>query len=143
MPILLYYIMKTWPKHKVTNCLITASVNRNCHLKHYGDISQPGTTAAGSPTSSHTLLLFLSTTVSFPYFLSFFSLPLFSSNFSNSHLRKPGVSFCLLTLYKSTQPCLLQETIQYLSNFYEFIFILCLIQCYESEMIRRAEICTL
>ena len=131
MPVLLYYIMKTWPKHKVTNSLITASANRNCHLKHYGDISQPGTTAAGSPASYHTILLFLSTTVSFPYFLFFFSLPLFYSNFSNPHLRKSGVSFCFPTLYKSTKPCLLQKTIQYLSNFYEFIFILCLIQCYK------------
>ena len=78
MPVLLYYIMKTWPKHKVTNSLITASANRNCHLKHYGDISQPGTTAAGSPASYHTLLLFLSTTVSFPYFLFFFPLSLCS-----------------------------------------------------------------
>ena len=65
----------------------------------------------------------------FPFFFS--SLPLFSSNFSNPHLRKSGVSFCFPTLYKSTKPCLLQKTIQYLSNFYEFIFILCLIQCYK------------
>lgn len=43
MLVLLYYIMKTWLKHTITNSVTSRSANINCHLKHYGDISQPGT----------------------------------------------------------------------------------------------------
>lgn len=71
--------MKTWSKHIITNSWTSVNANIKWHLKHYGNISRPGTITVDSIVSHHISLLFLSTTISFVFF--------FLPNFSNHHLK--------------------------------------------------------